>query len=130
MTYKPNSRRNFLKTISTSTILTTTSVPAFATSLRNEETEDKRIKNVEKESKAKKESTMNLYDGPPSPLFHTVNFTGNRTLASLRSPDISNQMAEATASAPHGEGISWGIPFNIGNKILFLKEEKCIEKII
>jgi hypothetical protein len=124
MTYSPNSRRNFLKTISTSTILTTTSVPAFATSLKNQEVEAHMIKNDEKDIGAAKSSTMDMYDGPPSPLFHPVGFTGNRTLASLKSPDVSNEMAEAAASAPGGIGTAWGIPFNIESKVLFIKNEK------
>jgi len=125
MTYKPNSRRNFLKTISTSTLLTTTTVPALATSIKDEESEINTKKYVEKESTPTKEgNTMDMYDGPQSPLFHPVGFTGNRILASLKSPDVSTEMAEAAALAPGGKGIAWGIPFNIDSKVLLLKNEK------
>jgi hypothetical protein len=124
MTYLPNSRRNFLKVLSTSTLLSTTSVPVFASTPKDEQTyESGSGKNKQKEGSLK-EVKENLYDGPPSPLFNPVKIMGgNKSLSELTEPDVSGEMINTIHSAPEGQSTSWGIPFDIGPEILWLKSE-------
>ncbi len=61
-------------------------------------------------------------DGPRSELFHPVPVEGNWPLRELAKPRISERMAEASAKAPTGACIAWGIPFVVGKKIVFIKE--------
>jgi len=127
MTYNPSSRRNFLKTLSTSTILTTTAVPALAASVQDTSA-DKKIKKDRKDKKNKRITSLKpspkFEDGPPSPLFEVVSFIGNRSASDLNVGEISQEMKNAGEAAPIGQTTSWGIPFKIESKILFLKDEE------
>ena len=122
MTYNPSSRRNFLKTLSTSTILTTTAVPALAASVQDTSA-DKKIKKDRKDKKNKRITSLKpspkFEDGPSSPLFEVVSFTGNRSPSDLNIGEISEEMKNAAVAAPIGQTTSWGIPFKIESKILF-----------
>jgi len=123
MTYLPNSRRNFLKTISTSTLLSTTSVPVFAASFDEEQGDQNTLKKDNKDLKITLKRQTDLYDGPQSPLFDTITFAGNKTFSDLKKSNVTGEMAKAIESAPKGKGTAWGIPFNIDSKVLFLKNE-------
>jgi len=124
MTYLSNSRRNFLKTLSTSTLLSTTSVPVFASSLKEDNLSDSSSSNDLLNAVSSMEGGVNLFDGPSSPLFSAIPISGNKSLKGLTASDVSDEMAGSVDSAPVGSSTSWGIPFNIGTKILFLKNEK------
>ena len=57
------------------------------------------------------------HDGPRSPQFTPVTFKGNSTLPDLAGISLSERMASAREQAPRGSGVSWGIPFEIGEVI-------------
>ena len=122
MTYLGKSRRNFLKAITTSTVLSATPMSPFSFgSIGNVEEspegKDKIISDpVQKDMPA-------LYDGAQSPLFHSLNVEGNKLLTSIDKSMVSGEMAGAVGSAPTGAGVAWGIPFNISNRIILLKNE-------
>ena len=124
MTYLSNSRRNFLKTLSTSTLLSTATVPVFASSIKGEQADvsipDKNVQKTDTSLDIK----ADLFDGPASPLFKVLTLNGNKSFSSLTKTDISDEMLEAISSAPKGKGTSWGIPFDIGPEILYLKNEQ------
>lgn len=123
MTYNPNSRRSFLKTISTSTLLSTTSVPALAVSMDAKLTGSNSIQETSANAVNSVQADNPLYDGPASALFTAVPLSGNRVPSDLSVSDVSEEMADAIKSAPAGEGTAWGIPFNIGSKVVHLREE-------
>ncbi len=123
MTYDPSSRRNFLKTISTTTILSTTSVPVLAASVEDKRVNRDKINDNKNVFPAKPESTLKFHDGPTSPLFETISFSGNRLLSNLTADEVSKEMKASSVNAPSGETTSWGIPFKINSEILYLKNE-------
>jgi len=122
MTYLGNSRRNFLKTLTTSTLLSTTSVSTFAT-VAVDEKKNKNEKNAIVESTKNQIEVPALYDGPTSPLFEPIIIRGNRTFSNITSAPVSENMASAVTSAPRGNGVAWGIPFDIPERIIYLKDE-------
>jgi len=123
MTYNPNSRRNFLKTISTSTLLSTTSVPVLASSIEDKPQGRLDIEKGKDKSPTSEEASVKFQDGPRSTLFETISLSGNRLLSRLSEEEVSTEMKAATQDAPIGETISWGIPFDINPNILYLKDE-------
>ncbi|MCK5209134.1 MAG: hypothetical protein KAQ79_13965, partial [Cyclobacteriaceae bacterium] len=123
MTYLSNSRRNFLKTLSTSTLVSATSLPVLATSFNENQVDPEPLSENQQESNIVQEKHPDLYDGPHSPLFNTITFNGNKSLSSLTGSNVSNEMTEASRSAPRGNGTAWGVPFKMAGKILHLKNE-------
>ena len=123
MTYNPNSRRNFLKTISTSTLLSTTSVPVFASSIEDKTDDKSDLENGKEKYSPSVKPLVKFQDGPSSTLFDTISFSGNRLLSGISEGEVSKEMQVVTGDAPIGETISWGIPFEINPSILYLKEE-------
>ena len=116
-----NTRRNFLKTVTSSTILSEPLLRAF-------------IQPSELPLKATQMQRLNinrpkLYDGPHSSLFSAIHFAGNRMLSELKVSEISEAMADAVRFAPTGNGTAWGIPFEIPEKIILIKESPFEVKI-
>jgi len=129
MTYLPNSRRNFLKTLTTSTLISTTSVPTFASVIdETNKKSDVRKMEVDK-SVSTSDGNPSLYDGPGSPLFNTLAFEGNLNIVNLTRDRVSERMSEAANSAPRGKGTAWGIPFLISGNIVYLKNDTYQVKI-
>jgi hypothetical protein len=56
-------------------------------------------------------------DGPRSPHFTPLTLTGNATFPALAGISLSEKMAVARQQAPRGSGVSWGIPFEIGEVV-------------
>lgn len=123
MTYLSKSRRNFIKTLSTSTLLSATSLPVLASSQDENQVDSKPLSEDLQKSDAIQEKNSDLYDGPQSPLFNPIAFNGNKALSILTGSDVSNEMAEAAGSAPRGNGTAWGVPFKMAGKVLHLKNE-------
>ncbi|MEN8203782.1 MAG: CehA/McbA family metallohydrolase [Bacteroidota bacterium] len=63
-----------------------------------------------------------LYDGPHSPLFEPIPFVGNMPYPEL-GKQVSEKMAGVVDQAPAGEGTAWGVPFQIGEKPVVIKEK-------
>ncbi|MFC2125239.1 CehA/McbA family metallohydrolase [Bacteroidota bacterium] len=119
MTDFGNSRRNFLKVLSTSTVLSAATVPTISSCTSDTGTADR----SEDGKSGKKKNKPDLYDGPTSTLFKAIKLAGNRKLSGLTASDVSERMAKAASSAPKGKGTAWGIPFNIGSDVIHLREE-------
>jgi len=119
MTDFGNSRRNFIKVLSTSTVLSATTIPTISSCTNDTRSNDKAGDNPS--GRAGKKS--DLFDGPASSLFKPVKLTGNKRFAGLTESDVSERMAKAASTAPKGKGTAWGIPFNIGSDVIHLKEE-------
>jgi hypothetical protein len=58
-----------------------------------------------------------IQDGPRSPHFTPLALKGNAVLPDLAGISLSERMAAAREQAPRGSGVSWGIPFEIGEVI-------------
>jgi hypothetical protein len=56
-------------------------------------------------------------DGPRSPHFTPLALKGNAALPALAGVSLSESMLAAREQAPRGSGVSWGIPFEIGEVI-------------
>jgi len=74
-----------------------------------------------------------IKDGPSSPHFRTVPFTGNAVLAELASDGraidsfgLSQEMVAALSQAPSGGGVSWGIPFEVDRAVILAREPVSI----
>lgn len=122
MTYIKNSRRDFLKGLTATSILSATAVPAIALPLQEIET-DKAVSDESGELSAGNDNQGPvLFDGPHSPLFNVIPFEGN---AAFDSPgrNLSEGMSDAFASAPVGKGTAWGIPFLIPGKPVVIKDK-------
>lgn len=57
-------------------------------------------------------------DGPLSPLFQAVPFKGNVSLANLPKNSVSPVMRQHAPSAPTGDCVAWGMPFNARRVLL------------
>ncbi|NOY97510.1 MAG: CehA/McbA family metallohydrolase [Chlorobi bacterium] len=123
MTYLSRSRRNFIKTLSTSTLLPASFVPVLAASPDENQVAHKSLSGNQQVSGKTQRKNTDLYDGPHSPLFNPITINGNKALSNLTGPDVSNEMAKAVVSAPKGKGTAWGIPFKMASKVLYLKNE-------
>ncbi len=66
-------------------------------------------------------------DGPKSPLFTPLSFTGNVPLLKLTGVEISDEMSAALAHAPSGMCTAWGIPFEIGNVVALTDEVVSVD---
>lgn len=124
MTDFGDSRRNFLKTLSTSTILSTSAVPFLAQANEDQEVEKLVGKKNHGRSSGLSPRDQKHHDGPRSREFKSISIDGNKELSGMNQPDVSEQMAQATEFAPEGEVTAWGIPFNIPERVIYLKETK------
>ncbi len=61
-------------------------------------------------------------DGPRSPHFTPLTLKGNIKLPDLAGIPLSEGMSSAREQAPRGSGVSWGIPFEIGD-VIVLQEQ-------
>ena len=122
MTYFNNSRRDFLKLMTSSALLP--SLPTIALSGDNLSM----INNQPVENGVDQKMDNNNFgddwsDGPSSPLFNPIAISGNKSLLKLDDSIVSVQMVSAAQKAPSGAGTAWGIPFNIAKSIIFLKDK-------
>ena len=105
-----NSRRNFLKNLTSTTVLSGPLLNTLA------------IPNGAVESMGKMDNRLGLYDGPESPLFNPVAIRGNKKFSEIADSIVSKKMADVVSYAPAGESTAWGIPFQIAEKIIFIKD--------
>lgn len=66
-------------------------------------------------------------DGPTSPHFKPLDFTGDIPITKLDQIGVSNDMVEALAFAPSGSCVGWGIPFEIRDVIGIRDKPSTIE---
>jgi hypothetical protein len=128
MTYSGKSRRNFLKAITTTTVLSATPISTFAFG----EIRDAAGSSTEKElpvSDPAQNDLPVLYDGPQSPLFHSLNLEGNKLLSQIDASVVSGEMAGSLGSVPTGAVVAWGIPFQVSEKVICLKNEAYQVKV-
>jgi hypothetical protein len=105
-----NSRRNFLKALTTTTLISGSSISALAGKADRIQLEFQR-------------EILPYHDGPASPLFDPLEFTGNIERSKVDPSLVSEKMAEAVKYAPTGKSVAWGIPFQIPEKLVLLKKE-------
>ena len=120
MTYHGNSRRNFLKTLTTTALVAPSSLSVF------EKLTDQNNKSISPEDHSTEKIQNDipvLSDGPASPLFEPLDIEGNFDRADIGPAMVSGNMAEALKSAPKGKSVAWGIPFNINERLIYLKNE-------
>ena len=120
MTYIENSRRIFLKTLTTTALIAPSSLPVFASIVGGK---NKNSISENTESDVSQNDLPLYYDGPASPLFEPLDITGNFDISKIDLSLVSGKMAEAIKSAPIGNSVAWGIPFNIREQIIYLKNE-------
>jgi hypothetical protein len=123
MSYLKNSRRNFLKVLTTSSVISATSFPVFARQTGESFESINESDFVTGENQLDQNKNPILYDGPESPLFNTVSIKGNTELSTISKSDVSEKMVDAVTSAPVGQGTAWGIPFNIPNQVIRLYDK-------
>jgi hypothetical protein len=70
-----------------------------------------------------------FHDGPASTLFRPVVFSGNADLSALAAPVVSESMARVIRQAPSSSCTGWGIPFNISERVVLLKDQPVTVKI-
>ena len=103
-----NSRRNFLKVISTTAVLPASSIPVLAATKTAGGSGAGAGVNAPFRpgaSGAFREATF--YDGPPSGFLHPIAIKGNNRLKDLTKEETTETMAEATQHAPMGRGTAW-----------------------
>ena len=62
------------------------------------------------------------HDGPRSALFDPIPIEGTTAFSELVEPLVSSQMAEAVETAPTGACTAWGISFDMGDKVILIKD--------
>ncbi len=67
-------------------------------------------------------------DGPSSAQFKPIKWAGNVTLSQLNRKGVSAEMAKCAKEAPRGDGVGWGIPFNI-DKLVLVKDKPVTVKL-
>ena len=120
MSYLSNSRRIFLKTLSSASILPAPLMDFFTVPVDFSD-------GVTPSSEIK--GKPDFYDGPHSSLFTTIQIEGNLELSELADPEISKSMSDAVQYAPFGNGTSWGIPFDISKRVIFIKDDSYAVKV-
>ena len=120
MTYTGNSRRNFLKTLTTTALVSGSSLSGISKIIG--EKNDGSLP-VTSDSDNSDPDIRLIADGYASPLFEPVDMKGNSELSRLDTTSVSIKMAEYAKSAPTGKTVSWGIPFNIPEKVILLKDK-------
>jgi hypothetical protein len=127
MTYFKNTRRDFIKGLTVTSVLSATSIPVIARSFEENEAGSLAKGGFPGSLADNDENRPVLYDGPRSPLFDTIPFEGNTSFSSLPE-SVSEGMAKAADLAPVGEGTAWGIPFQIpGNPVLVKDNSFALE---
>jgi len=125
MTDFNNSRRDFLKLMTTTAILP--SIPVIAsTGEKKSMTRTERAENTSDQITAEKNSGDGWYDGPPSPLFNPISIKGNKAFSKLTDSLVSERMISAVGEAPVGPGTAWGVPFDIAETITLLKDKPVL----
>jgi hypothetical protein len=120
MTYIENSRRKFLKTLTTTALISSSSLSGFANIIRGKNESTSYFNSGSDTA----QSVMPLFnDGPASPLIESLDITGNIDMSKVNSSMVSEEMANAVKSAPVGNSVAFGIPFNINEQIIYLKNE-------
>ncbi|MFC1997739.1 hypothetical protein ACFLXI_09085 [Chloroflexota bacterium] len=66
-------------------------------------------------------------DGPFSSLFKPITLQSKVKLPALSDSDLTEAMATSVESAPFGNFVGWGIPFEIGEMIILADEAVSIE---
>ena len=112
-----NSRRNFLRNLTSATVLSDPLFNALAIPTGATEPNDK------------KDRKQGLHDGPKSPLFNTVAIRGNKKFSEITDSIVSKRMADVVNYAPGGESTAWGIPFHVAEKIIFIKDTPVSVKV-
>lgn len=120
MSYLKNSRRNFLKVLTTSSIISASSIPVFAQREGGSSVEDNDPDRLTGDGIGADNSNV-LHDGPESPFFNAIPIGGNTESSDLPASLVSEQMAAASEFAPSGRGCAWGIPFEIPGKVIHLR---------
>lgn len=71
---------------------------------------------------------MEIKDGPVSPCFTPLPFTGNLRFEELQTHrGLSEKMQAAAKSAPSGSCVAWGIPFEVGDLLLLVDQPAAVE---
>jgi hypothetical protein len=122
MTYPGKSRRNFLKALTTTTLISGSSLSAFANIADEDQGHINSVINSKEPDELQNEM-QKFCDGPSSPHFTPLEITGNLGLSEINSSVVSDRMANAVKSAPAGNMVAWGIPFTVRDKIIYLKNE-------
>jgi hypothetical protein len=120
MTYNKNSRRDFLKTVTTTSVLSAASIPVIAASISGNTSNSGQVEATGL-SHCNANARPDLYDGPPSPFFETIPFKGNGAFTSLKG-SLTEGMVDAVKHAPVGSGTAWGIPFHIPEDPILIKD--------
>ncbi|HEX2394436.1 MAG TPA: CehA/McbA family metallohydrolase [Bacteroidales bacterium] len=120
MTYIKNSRRNFLKTVTTTSVLSASSIPSIAAAISGNSSGSEQAQTTGL-SNGNSNARPDLYDGPQSPFFETIPFNGNGTV-DLLNGSLTGRMADAFKHAPVGKGIAWGISFQISENPIIIKD--------
>jgi hypothetical protein len=117
-----NSRRNFLKLMTTTAILPTLPIIASNgyTKSKSETVSDGNPENKKMDENDIKNS---WYDGPASKSFEPVSLKGNKSISKLTTSLVSKNMVSAVHEAPKSSGIAWGIPFEISDSVTVLKNK-------
>jgi len=121
MTFFKNTRRDFIKGLTATSLLSATSIPVIAGSFAENEAGNQTKGRLPGSLANEDENRSVLYDGPPSPLFDTIPFEGNTSFSSLPE-SVSEGMAKAADQAPVGPGTAWGIPFQIPDAPVLVKD--------
>ena len=122
MTYIKNSRRDFLKGVAATSILSATAIPAIAIPSQESKTGNTGSDHSGELPAGKENKRPVLYDGPQSPLFDIIPFEGNAAFDSL-GRTLSERMSDAVVHAPFGQGTAWGIPFHIPETPILIKDK-------
>jgi len=121
MTYLSTSRRKFLKGLTATSVLSATAIPAIALpGVKNEL--DHQDSSAPGSNATRLNNKPELYDGPSSPMFKMVPLKGNHEFSSMKQL-LSGEIADAVEHAPVGQGTAWGIPFNIPEKGIVIKDK-------
>lgn len=121
MTFLRNSRRDFIKGLTATSVLSATTIPVMARSFTENEADNPGNEGFPTGHASEENNRPVLFDGPGSPLFDTIPIEGNASFYSL-SDGVSDRMAKAVEHAPVGEGTAWGIPFQIPETPVLVKE--------
>ena len=120
MTYFSNSRRNFLKGLTATSVLSATAIPAIAFPAGDYELGYPES-GAPGSGSAGREGRPSLFDGPESPMFKIVPLQGNHEFSAMKNL-LTREMADAVDHAPSGRGVAWGIPFEIPDKGIIIKD--------
>ena len=119
MTYSGNSRRNFLKTLTTTALVSGSSISGLSKII---EVKNEGILPVPEDSDNTSSGIPMISDGHASALFEPLNIKGNSKLSGIDSTSVSVKMAESVKYATKEKTVSWGIPFNI-TEVILLKDK-------